>query len=95
MLSHSFVDPARCLDPAEIMLARSMSIIHYCKGAVVENVKMIAKIQELERKNQELLKDKVKEELTLSAKSLELTQGQGRINTLKVEAELLKKIRRG
>ena len=46
----------------------------------------------MSKKNQELLKDKVKGELTLFAKSLQLAQGQGRIKALEVEVELLKKI---
>jgi len=40
---------------------------------------MIAKIQELERNNQDLEKEKVKHDLAILANALEIAQGQGRI----------------
>jgi len=42
------ISPIGCLDSTNIMLFRSMAVIHYFEGAVIENVKMVAKIQALE-----------------------------------------------
>lgn len=76
------------LNSAKIMMVQSMAIIHYQKGATVENVKMVSIVQKLE---QNLLRDKVESKLALFSKSLELAQGQGRISMLEAKVELLKK----